>query len=59
MLPGEKMRLIDVLRFLKSLYYFSNTIIAYRILMVIHVTIACLRIKKVDISLKLYFDVID
>ena len=40
MLPRENIGAIDVLRFLKGLHYFPNTIIAYRILLTIPVTVA-------------------
>jgi hypothetical protein len=39
-LPREKMRVIDILKFLKGVDCFPNTIIAYRILLTIPVTVA-------------------
>ncbi|KAM6572089.1 hypothetical protein CsatA_016169 [Cannabis sativa] len=39
-LPREKMRAIDILKFLKGVDCFPNTIIAYRILLTIPVTVA-------------------
>ncbi|KAM6558421.1 uncharacterized protein LOC115716398 [Cannabis sativa] len=39
-LPREKMRAIDILNFLKGIDCFPNTIIAYRILLTIPVTVA-------------------
>ena len=39
-LPRKKMRAIDILKFLKGVDYFPNTIIAYRILLTIPVTVA-------------------
>jgi hypothetical protein len=40
MLPGGKMRPIDILNFLKGKGCFPNTVIAYRILMTIPITVA-------------------
>ena len=40
MMPRENIGTIDIFRFLKGLHYFPNTIIAYRILLTISVTIS-------------------
>ena len=39
-LPEEKMGPIEILRFLKGMSYFSNTIVVYRILLTIPMTVA-------------------
>jgi len=39
-LPEEKMGPIEILRFLKGMCCFSNTIVAYRILLTILMTVA-------------------
>lgn len=39
-LSKEKMRAIDILKFLKGVDYFSNIVIAYRILFTISMTVA-------------------